>query len=268
MRIPGFLTAWRQWPQRRIAASIAAAVLVGGGALFVGLRPSGSSAPSALQPAEYAPVPGTPGGVVPYPGTSAPPTALPAVYRPGSGAGQGTGGGSGPGSGHGPVTWPTTPPHPQQGITWTSCGPDAQGSLVCSGRSKPFQCITNQGGDTSCSFDCTTDPLTGETSCRGSQEDFACSTDASTGDRGCRSAGGSWTCATFDPNGDTRCSGRGSFVCYAPFAGEQSTHCERTNDFYDFWCVDHGSRRGCSRSSESDPDCYFEPIFGAYCRDL
>jgi hypothetical protein len=31
-------------------------------------------------------------------------------------------------------------------------------------------------------------------------------------------------------------------------------------------CYDQADGRNCNTTTRSAPDCYFEPVFGAYCR--
>lgn len=133
-----------------------------------------------------------------------------------------------------------------QGV-WTWCQPSG-GGLTCKGPAGIFTCTTSAStGDTSCkgnnfSFGCSTDPNTGARQCDGSTDSWRCVTNADTGRTGCAGTNGSYSCAP-TANAAEGCTGVRYFTCY---------------DFAD--------GRECGTSKTSAPDCFFEPIFGAFCR--
>ncbi|MGZ6536648.1 MAG: hypothetical protein ACXVEG_12560 [Actinomycetota bacterium] len=98
---------------------------------------------------------------------------------------------------------------------------------------------------------------------QGKRVSFSCSTDPSTGQRGCTSGSVSWQCATSADTGDTGCSGTtGAYACQTASSGPS----ERCTGVHTFSCYDQTDGRVCGGAFRSDPDCYFEPIFGAFCR--
>jgi hypothetical protein len=144
------------------------------------------------------------------------------------------------------------PSHPPSGdgFPWTHCRSMTGGGLACSGNEGTFSCTTASNGDTSCT---------------GSGVSFTCSTDAQTGTRGCDGDQGRWHCGADPLTGDTHCGGTtGAYSCSADPGGGVSEECSGSHTFY---CYDEADGRHCKGSERSSPDCYFEPVFGAFCRD-
>jgi hypothetical protein len=64
--------------------------------------------------------------------------------------------------------------------------------------------------------------------------------------------------------GDTGCaSTTGSYSCRAMSGAEPAETCGGSHSFS---CYDQRNGRNCGSANPNDPDCYFEPVFGAYCR--
>jgi hypothetical protein len=142
---------------------------------------------------------------------------------------------------------PSRSPKASQTGTWTNCHASDSGGLACSGSRASFTCVTAQSGDTTC---------------RGKQISFSCSTDARTGARDCSSGSDSWHCMTNAATAATSCAGTtGSYSCRAGTGADET--CRGSQDFS---CYDQPNGRNCGSSNPNEPDCYFEPIFGAYCR--
>ncbi|TML81561.1 MAG: hypothetical protein E6G04_01125 [Actinobacteria bacterium] len=145
-----------------------------------------------------------------------------------------------------PTSSPTPTP-PSYSGTWTVCGPTADGDLFCRGKKEAFTCSVASGGDASC---------------RGSGVSFSCTTDVSTGARECGGASGSWQCMTDANTGRTGCQGgNGTYSCGAQPGTDET--CVGTHNFS---CYDKPGGRTCGTESQQSPDCFFEPIFGVYCR--
>lgn len=113
------------------------------------------------------------------------------------------------------------------------------------------------------SFTCTT-ARTGDSTCKGTGLSFSCSTDPSTGARECSSSSDSWQCITNADTKNTGCAGTSASYSCGPDA--HSGAAEKCSGLYNFICYDDASGRNCGNTARSRPDCYFEPIFGAYCR--
>jgi len=141
----------------------------------------------------------------------------------------------------------TKPPAGQapRGV-WTFCQP-VDGGLACKGATGTFTCTTSADGDTSCeggglSIGCSTEPNTGARECDTATDSWRCLTNSDTGRTGCAGTNGSYSCAP-TPNGAESCAGLHQFNCY---------------DFID--------GRSCGTVKAPAPDCFFEPIFGVFCR--
>jgi len=166
------------------------------------------------------------GAAVMPPPTAAPPTASP---RPTS------------------KPTPSPAPTPSYSGTWTVCGPAAGGGLFCHGKKEAFTCSVASNGDASC---------------RGFGVSFSCTTNVSTGARDCGGASGSWQCMTDANTGRTDCNGgKGTYSC-GPGPGADET-CVGSHNFS---CYDKPDGRVCGTGLQQSPDCFFEPIFGVYCR--
>lgn len=152
----------------------------------------------------------------------------------------------------GPTSQPTYAPKPSPSATqapptqaWTTCK-SKDGGLVCTGWRGTFKCTTTRAGDTAC---------------KGDKVSFSCTTDPSTGARQCADATDSWQCVTNADVGGTGCAGtKGSYSCSSTPTGEKCSGSQ------DFTCYDDASGRACATAIRFNRDCYFEPIFGAYCR--
>src|SRR5207248_3342353 len=133
-----------------------------------------------------------------------------------------------------------------QGV-WTFCQP-VGGGLACKGPTGTFTC--------------TTSATTGDTSCKGHGFSVGCSTDPNTGARQCDTATDSWRCVTNPDTGRTGCAGtNGSYSC-VPTANSA----EGCTGVHSFKCYDFADGRSCGTTKSPAPDCFFEPIFGAFCR--
>jgi hypothetical protein len=155
----------------------------------------------------------------------------------------------------GPAPQPTYKPKPSPSPTsapptqaWTTCTSKA-GALACTGWRGSFKCTTTRAGDTACkgdkvSFSCTTDPSTGARQCADTSDSWNCVTNADVGHTGCAGTKGSYSCSSTPGNGAAeKCTGSQDFTCY-----------------------DDASGRHCGTAIRFNRDCYFEPIFGVYCR--
>jgi len=141
---------------------------------------------------------------------------------------------------------PSHSPAPSDGYPWTTCRSTGGGGLECSGIHGSFSCTTSSG----------------TTSCTGSGVSFTCSTDAQSGARGCDGSSGSWRCGADPLSGDTHCGGStGFYTCAA--GSSPSEECSGSHTFY---CYDTPSGRLCRGAQKTDPDCYFQPAFGVYCK--
>jgi hypothetical protein len=190
--------------------------------------------------------PSRPPGVAPTPGPSSeqPGPAVPVRFQPHGGSSKNGG----------PAPQPSQAPQPSPSPTssvsgvWTNCH-TANGMLACAGVRGSFTCTTAR---------------TGDTACKGAGVSFSCSTDTSTGARACASGSDSWRCVTNADTKSTGCAGTsGSFTC-SPNA--QSGAAESCTGLHSFSCYDDETGRNCGTTTRYDPDCYFEPVFGAYCR--
>ena len=145
---------------------------------------------------------------------------------------------------------PSHPPSPSDGFPWTQCRSTGAGALACSGGAGSFTCATASSGTTTCT---------------GSGVSFTCSTDAQTGARGCDGGQSRWQCGADPLTGDTNCGGTtGAYNCAAQPGGGVAEECSGSHTFY---CYGDANDRLCRGAQRSDPSCYFEPAFGAYCRD-
>jgi hypothetical protein len=145
------------------------------------------------------------------------------------------------------VSQPASPRAPGPQGVWTWCQTQG-GGLACQGRTGTFTC--------------TTAAATGTTSCKGSGVSITCATDPQTGARQCDTPTDSWRCVTNPDSARTGCAGtNGSYSC-APTANAT----ESCNGLRSFRCYDFADGRSCGTSKSPAPDCYFEPIFGVFCR--
>jgi hypothetical protein len=131
----------------------------------------------------------------------------------------------------------------------TNCHNTGSGGLACTGGEGSFTCATNAAGASRCS---------------GTAVSFTCSTDPRTGRRACDGSPGTWDCLTNAETGNTSCGGSGgSFWCQHIPGQTADRQCSGSHTF---WCYDQANGRNCGGSAPSDPDCFLEPIFGAFCR--
>jgi hypothetical protein len=148
-----------------------------------------------------------------------------------------------------PTVRPSPSPSSTPAYAWTNCHPTKSGGLTCGGWRGTFKCTTAR---------------TGDTACNGTNVSFSCTTDTSTGARQCESGSDSWRCVTNADTGGTACAGtKGSYSCSSTPSNGADEQCTGSQNF---GCYDDAHGRECGAAIRFNRDCYFEPIFGAYCR--
>ena len=234
----------RRWT--RIEALIIAVVLTAGALVWI-ISGGHSAPPFGAFPHKVIPVlPGAPApsqGPMQAPAGEQPSAAVPVRYQRNSTAL--TKSGPAPASTSTPKPSPSPTSTPTQ--AWTTCRAE-DGGLVCTGWRGTFKCTTTRAGDTAC---------------KGDKVSFSCTTDPSTGARQCSDASDSWNCVTNSDVGNTGCAGtKGSYSCSSTPGYGAAERCTGSQDFI---CYDDSTGRSCGTAIRFNRDCYFEPIFGAYC---